>query len=329
MCAMTQVAFPPVSDLNICFAHGAYQMAQRFSERRTGIKHFQVTSLDELNMRAAEADVICVSMMWRNGVLSLAPRLRFVQSISAGTEQYDFAAFRSRNIRLASAAGVNANAVAEHAMAMILGIERHIVSGRDHQARSHWRPMISDIGQREAELTGRTMVIVGLGRIGARLARFAKAFDMRVIGVKRDPATGGASVDRVVATAALADVLPEADVLVLACPLTPETENLIDARMLALLKPSALLVNVARGRVVDEVALIAMLQAGRLRGAALDVTREEPLPPTSPLWTLPQVLLTPHSAGETQAYEDNVIDILLDNLARLGRGETALRNEIV
>ncbi len=326
---MTQSTFPPASALTICFAHGAYQMAPRFAARSTGIKHFQVKTLDELKARSAKADVICVSMMWRNEVLALAPKLRFVQSISAGTDQYDFAAFKAQGVRLASAAGVNANAVAEHAMAMILGIERHIVSGRDHQARAHWRPMISDIPQREAELAGRTMVIVGLGRIGARLARFAKAFDMRVIGVKRDPKTGGEGVDRVVATALLASVLPEADFLVLACPLTAETENLIDAHALTLLKPSALLVNVARGRVVDEAALLAALQAGRLRAAALDVTREEPLPATSPLWAMPNVLLTPHTAGETQAYEDNVIDILLDNLGRLGRGETKLRNEIV
>ena len=135
--------------------------------------------------------------------------------------------------------------------------------------------------------------------------------------------------DQVIATADLQRVLPEADVLVLACPLTPETENLINAKALDLMKPSALLVNVARGRVVDEDALIATLKSGKLRAAALDVTREEPLPATSPLWTMPNVLITPHTAGETQAYEDNVIDILIENLDRLGRGETALRNGIV
>lgn len=321
--------FPVREALTVCFAHGAYQMAARFAARNTGIKHFQVRSLDELKARAAEADVICVSMMWRNEILSAAPKLKFVQSISAGTDQYDRAAFQAKGVRLASAAGVNANAVAEHAMAMILSVERHIVSGRDNQAKAFWRPMLSEIATREAELTGRTMVIVGLGRIGSRLAHFAKAFDMRVIGVKRDPSIGGAGVDRIVATADLATVLPEADILVLACPLTPQTENLIDAKALAAMKPSALLVNVARGKVVDEDALTAALKAGRLRAAALDVTREEPLPASSPLWTMPNVLLTPHTAGETQAYEDNVIDILVENLDRLSRGDAALRNGIV
>jgi D-2-hydroxyacid dehydrogenase (NADP+) len=326
---MQLLPLPDGTKLTICFAHGAYQMAAHFAARETGIRHFQVKTLEELKARAAEADIICISMLWRNDVLALAPKLRFVQSISAGVDHYDRAAFASQGVRLASAAGVNANAVAEHAMAMILATERHIVSGRDHQSRGHWRPMISDSPKREAELAGRVMVIVGLGRIGARLARFARAFDMHVIGVKRDPTTGTSDADRVVTTAELASVLPAADFLVLACPLSPETENLIDAAALARMKPSALLVNVARGRVVDENALISALQAGRLRAAALDVTREEPLPATSPLWSIPQVLITPHTAGETQAYEDNVIDILLENLARLGRGETALQNEIV
>ena len=321
--------FPRRADLTICFAHGVYQMAGRFQARGTGIQHFQVRTLDELKARAAEADVIVVSMMWRNEVLALAPKLKFVQSISAGTDQYDKAAFKAHRVRLASAAGVNANAVAEHAMAMMLSIERHIVSGRDHQARAHWRPMLSEIASREAELTGRTLVIVGYGRIGKRLARFAKAFDMRVIGVKRDPKTGAEGADNVVATADLSRVLPDADFIVLTCPLTPETENLIDAAALAAMKPAAMLINVARGKVVDEAALIAALQSKRLRAAALDVTREEPLPAASPLWTMPNVLITPHTAGETQAYEDNVIDILIDNLDRIAGGEPVLWNEIV
>ena len=326
---MPALPFPPRDALTICFAHGAYQMAAQFAKRGTGIRHFQVRTLPELQQRAAEADVVCASMMWRNELLATSPKLKFVQSISAGTDQYDRAAFQQHGVRLASAAGVNANAVAEHAMSMILSIERQIVSGRDHQARAHWRPMISEIATREAELTGRTMVIVGLGRIGARLAKFARAFDMHVIGVRRDTSQGATGVDEIVSTADLHRVLPRADFLVLACPLTPETENLIDAAALALMKSTALLVNVARGRVVDEPALIAALQSQRLRAAALDVTREEPLATTSPLWTQPNVLITPHSAGETQAYEDNVIDILIDNLDRLCGGNTSLRNEIV
>jgi len=124
-------------------------------------------------------------------------------------------------------------------------------------------------------------------------------------------------------------VLPAADYVALCCPLTPETENLIDGAALALMKPSAYLVNVARGRVVDEAALVAALAARRIAGAGIDVTVEEPLAATSPLWGMEQVLITPHTAGETRRYEDNVLEILEDNLARLWRGESELRNQIV
>jgi len=123
-------------------------------------------------------------------------------------------------------------------------------------------------------------------------------------------------------------VLPRADFVALTCPLTPRTENLIDATALAAMKPSAYLVNVARGKVVNEPALIEALGAKRIAGAALDTVWEEPLPATSPLWSLPNVLITPHTAGETRRYEDNILDLLMENLERLWRGDDALKNRI-
>ena len=319
----------PPERLTICFAHSAYRMAERFALRDTGIAHVEVRSAGELVRHLPAADVLVVSGLWNNELAGIASRLKFIQSISAGTDQYDKALLRERGIRLASAAGVNAEAVAEHAMALMLALCRRLPEARDHQQARHWRGMISQIGAREDQLTGKTLLIVGMGRIGGRLARLAKAFDMRVIATKRDPTTGSAGADAVFGHDRLHDVLGEADVVVLACPLTPETENLIDGAALAAMKPTAHLINVARGRVIDEAALIEALQQGRIAAAGLDVTREEPLPASSPLWAMPQVLITPHSAGETQRYEDAVIDILLDNLARLWRGEAQLRNQVV
>jgi D-2-hydroxyacid dehydrogenase (NADP+) len=318
---------PTPKSPHILFAHGAYQMAAQFTRRGTGISHAQVRNLDDLRASIAAADVVCVSMMWKNDLLAAAPKLRFIQSISAGIDQYDIAAFKARGLRLASAAGVNANAVAEHAMALVLALNRQIHTGRDHQAAKHWRPMHAEIAAREAEIAGKTMVIVGTGRIGARLARFARAFDMKLIGVRRDVSAKVEGIDRIIATRDIVSVLPEADIVVLACPLNAETENLIDARALAAMKPTAQLVNVARGKVVDEAALIEGLRANRIAAAGLDVTREEPLPAASPLWSMRNVLITPHTAGETQAYEDNVIDILIENLGRLADGKP-LRNEV-
>jgi phosphoglycerate dehydrogenase-like enzyme len=320
---------PDKDNLSICFAHVAYRLHQRFAALATGIGSFEVRDAETLWARIADADVLVVSGLWHNDLLDRAPRLRFIQSIGAGTDQFPRDQLVRRGIRLASARGVNARAVAEHAMALMLALSRRLPEARDNQAKRVWRGMIGDLSQREDELACKTLLIVGLGDIGGRLARLAKAFDMRVVGLRRDPALGHGAADAVHPMADLRRLLPEADVVALTCPLTPETENLIDAAALARMKVSATLVNVARGRVVDEAALIETLAAGRIAGAALDVTVEEPLPPTSPLWGMAHVLVTPHTAGETRRYEDNVIEILRDNLDRLWRGEQQLRNQIV
>jgi phosphoglycerate dehydrogenase-like enzyme len=320
--------FPSKEDVTICFAHAAYQMKARFDLRKTGIKSFQVWAYDELQRRVGEADVVVVSGMWKNELIPTAGKLKFIQSISSGMDQYSKEQLAARQVRLCSAAGVNARAVAEHAIALILAVARRLPEARDNQHRKFWRGMIGDLAQREDELGGKTLLVIGLGDIGGRLARLAKAFDMRVIGLRRDPARGG-DADEVRPMSALNSLLAEADFVALTCPLTPETENLIDTAALARMRPSSYLVNLARGRVVDEAALIETLAAHRIAGAALDVTVEEPLPADSPLWGMEHVLVTPHTAGETRRYEDNVIEILRDNLDRLWRGESQLRNQIV
>ena len=171
-------------------------------------------------------------------------------------------------------------------------------------------------------------VIVWMLALG-RLAQIAKAFDMRVVGLRRNPAAGCGAADAVYDTAEFKTLLQEADFIALTCPLTDETENLVDAATLSRMKPAAHLVNIARGRVVDETALVEALAARRIAGAGIDVTVEEPLAANSPLWGMEQVLITPHTAGETRAYEDNVIEILRDNVDRLWRGERQLRNQVV
>ncbi len=326
---MTSRTLPARDRLTICFAHAAYQLGARFELRATDLQHFEVRSLADLQTRVGEADVVVVSGLWRNEFIAQAPRLAFIQSISAGTDQYDKAAFRAAGIRLASAQGANERAVAEHALALILALARKIPMARDNQAIGKWRGMISEIAQREDELGGKNLVIVGMGRIGSRLATLAHAFDMRVTAVKRDPTRGAEAADQVVGSERLLEVLPEADFVVLTCPLTPETENLFDARAFAAMKPLAFLVNVARGRVVDEGALVSALGSGQIAGAALDCVREEPLPASAPLWHVENLLITPHTAGETRSYEDRVIDLLLENLDRQWRGADGLKNEVV
>jgi phosphoglycerate dehydrogenase-like enzyme len=320
---------PPNDKIVICFAHVAYQLHERFSALETGINSFAVRDPETLVKRVSEADVLVNSGLWQNLLLHRTKRLRFIQSIGAGTDQFPREELARHGIRLASARGVNARAVAEHAMALMLALSRRLPEARDNQSKRIWRGMIGDLFQREDELGGKTLLVVGLGDIGGRLAQLAKAFDMHVVGLRRHPALGRGAADAVHAMEELNALLPDADFVALTCPLTAETERLIDAQALSRMKPAAHLVNVARGRVVEEAALIEALTTHRIAGAGIDVTAEDPLAPSSPLWAMEHVLITPHAAGETRRYEDNVIEILLDNLGRLWRGEAQLRNQIV
>lgn len=321
--------FPSRQALTICFAHIAYQMKATFEKRDTSVDHFQVWTPDELRTRIGEADVLVISGFWHNGLLEDAHKLKYIQSIGAGYDQFDQAALRQRGIRLANARGVNKNAVSEHTMAMILAFTRHIHTGRDHQHAKQWRGMLSDLAKREDELGGKTLLIYGMGDIGSRVAKLAKAFDMHVIGIKRNLATAAGPADELHTPDKLLELLPRADFVVLNCPLTPETANLINAQTLTAMHPGAYLINMARGGCVDEAALLDALRTGQIAGAGLDTLKEEPLGTDSPFWALENVIITPHTAGETRKYEENVIDILLENLERLWAGKTELLNQIV
>ena len=324
---MTQM--PPNKDINVLFAHVAYEFAEPFMARNTGMRFEIARNFAEFEAKVANADVVSVSMMWKNELAPKAKKLKLIQSISAGTDQYDKAVLKAHGIRLASAQGVNANAVAEHAISLMLALSRQLHFLRDHQHGKHWRPMQGDRRIREDEIQGKTVLIVGLGGIGQRLAQLCKAFGMKVIGTRRKASAGARDADEVHPDSALLSLIPRADFVVLACALTPETTGLINAQALAAMKPTAFLINVARGKVVDESALIATLQAKKIAGAGIDVTVEEPLVAASPLWSMPQVIVTPHSAGETCRYEDRVIDLLIENVGRLQGGESKLANEIV
>ena len=326
---MTNHSIPAPEDLTICFAHVAYHLELIFARRQADlrdrapfelgrIQHFQVWNPTDLTARLPQADVLVISGFWQNDLLKVAPRLRFIQSIGAGVEQFDLDALRQLGIRLATASGVNSNAVSEHAMALILALTRHIHSGRDRQLRHEWRGMIGDLALREDELGGKTLLIVGLGKIGSRLA---KAFDMRVLATKRNPASAAGHADAVHSPEELPALLPQADFVALTCPLTPATEKLIDADAFTRMKESAYLINVARGGCVDEPALLAALQSNTIAGAGIDHFWEEPLPQDSPFWDLENVLITPHTGGETCMYEENLVDILLENLKRLWRAK--------
>ena len=320
--------FPYPENTTVHFAHVAYRMEERYAARNPQVNYLQTWTSEETISRINDADVFVVSGFWGNDLLERASKLKYIQSLGAGFAQFPLDELSERGIVLANASGVNQNAVAEHAMSLMLALNRHIHTGRDNQNTHVWRGMLGDLTKREDELIGKTLLIIGMGTIGSRLARFAKAFDMRVIATKRNPATSATSVDDLVTPDRLNELVPQADFVVLTCPLTAETKNIVDARVFEAMKSTAYLINVARGQCVDEPVLAEALKSGQIAGAGLDHFWDEPLGGDSILWDLENVIITPHTGGETRMYEERVIDILDDNLGRIWNGRSDLRNQI-
>jgi len=326
--AVARPSVPRRDEITIGFAHEQYRLAEVFARRLTGMRHFQAWSVDELETTIPQAHVVAVSALWRHHLLERAQNLQYLQALSVGLDNFDVDALRSRGVRIANAAGITTNSVAEHALALMLSLSRRLHLARDEQRARTWRGRIADPAGREDTLGGKTILIVGLGAIGSRLAQLAKALEMRVLAVRATPSKGGGAADSTHAPSELLDLLPRADVVALTCPLTRETERLVGDEAFAAMRPTALLVNVARGQVVDEGALIAAMTAGTIAGAALDCFEEEPLPTDSPLWVMPGVIVTSHVGAENRRYEERLVDLVLENVeALLARGEQRLRNE--
>lgn len=257
----------------------------------------------------------------RGFVLALrdAPRLRWLHTFSAGVDHPWFQALRARGIRLTTSSGAHAVPIAQTVLLYLLALSRDLPRWLDAQRRRAWEP------HSFADLQGLVLGVVGLGPIGLEVARLGAAFGMRVVGARRTPR--GDEPCETWPLARLDELLALADALVLALPLTDDTRHLLDAARLARMKRGAWLVNVGRGALVEEPALVDALREGRLGGAGLDVFETEPLPPESPLWSLPNVLVTPHSSGDTPGNRERATAIFLENLGRFARGEP-LRNEV-
>jgi phosphoglycerate dehydrogenase-like enzyme len=253
---------------------------------------------------AVRTAAVLVTRRWREDFLT--PRLRWVQTLSAGYERFPLDALRARGVVLTSASDVHV-VVAEHAIGLLLVLLRDIQGAIEDRAVRRPGPHVAE------ELGGRTVVVAGLGTIGEAVARRLAGWDVRLIGITRTPARYAGGLADVRPLEALAAACAEASVLFVTAPAAPQTYHLVSAGVLDALGPGWV-VNVARGSLVDEEALTTRLRDGRLRGAGLDVTAVEPLPPTSLLWELPNVVCTPHMAGRTPRYPDRVAELLRGNL---------------
>jgi D-2-hydroxyacid dehydrogenase (NADP+) len=253
-----------------------------------------------------------------------AARLKWLHVFNVGVDHPIYTEMIERGVRLTTSAGSTAGPIAQTAitglLALARGFPRWLAAQRSHQ----WNP---ERKTPPRDLRGQTAVVLGLGKIGSKIARLARALGLKVIGVRRGPRRAEDPVDELHPPAALSDLLPRCDWLVIACPLTPETRGLVDDNLIGRLPRGARIINVARGEIVAEQALIGALRNGHLAGAYLDVFETEPLPPESPLWDMPNVLITPHNSAAAAGNDERVLAIFLDNLGRWHRGE-ALVNEV-
>ncbi len=260
--------------------------------------------------------------------VAVAPRLRWVQATIAGIEGFLIPALRERPIVLTTFSGIAAPSIAEHVLALMLAFARGLPPLLRRQDRREWDDNHADAPP-TFELAGQTLGIVGLGDIGEELARRAHALGMHVLATDRDAGNGDtpAYIEALLPSERLPDLLADADHVALSLPLTSATERLIGRDELARMGPSAYLYNVGRGELVDQEALVAALRDGTIAGAGLDVATPEPLPADSPLWALPNVLITGHTAGRTPLYWERGIELLIDNVRRFLAGEE-LRNTV-
>lgn len=253
-----------------------------------------------------------------------AAALKWLQVFNAGVDHPIFASILERGVRLTTSSGSAAEPIAQTAIAGMLYFARNFPRWTASQRSRTWNPLRPDEFPRD--LRGQTMLIYGLGKIGGEIARLACMLGVRVIGVRRT-AVKTEHVDEIHTPDKLAELLPACDWLTLACPLTRETRGIVNAALLARLPRGAHVLNISRGEIIDEPALIAALQNGHLGGAYLDVFAQEPLPADSPLWDMPNVLVSPHNAAASAGNDARINAIFLENLGRWKRNEPLI-NEV-
>jgi len=259
-----------------------------------------------------------------DAVVRKSPNLKWLQIHPAGAERPIYRELRARGVKVTTASGATAVTVAHSTLGAVIAINRRFPLLADAQRRHAWEPRLGERSPRD--LAGQCAVIVGMGPIGQNIARLLTMLGMRAIGVRRT-AEPVEPCERVVAYEQLHQVLPEADWLILCCPASPVTRGIANAAAFAAMPDGAHFVNVARGEVAVEKDVIAALQSGKLGGAYLDVFEHEPLDPASPLWDLPNVLVSPHTASHSLGQNEAIFGIFLENLARFRAGQ-ALRNDV-
>jgi phosphoglycerate dehydrogenase-like enzyme len=291
-------------------------MPQTIRARWPEMRVMHLPDYDRLAQELPDTDIF-VGYSLRAEQLTHAKKLKWIHSTAAGVAQLMYPELRDSGIVVTNPSGVFSSPMAEHTMGLLLALARNFPDSTRHQDRTHWGQQdIWNKPQRLTELSGQVLLIVGFGSIGCELAKRARAFDMRVWGVTRSGKGDTTHAEKIVPASQLEETLPHADYVVIAAPETSETRHLIGAPQIARMKPGARLINVGRGSLLDEVALIRALESGALGGAALDVASIEPLPPESPLWKAPNLFITPHTSAVSDRLWQRETALLMDLLER-------------
>ena len=273
-------------------------------------------SFKELPPEVPDTDIFVGAFLLPEHLQS-AKKLKWIHSTSAGVGQLAYPQLVSSGIVVTNASGVFSVPMAEHTIGLLLALARNFPDTVRQQDQKLWsQQFLWDKPQHLSELSGTTLLIVGFGSIGREIAKRANAFEMQVIGVTRSGKGDLAHAQKLVSAEKLDELLPQADYVVLTVPETRETKQLFDADRLARMKRGARLINLGRGSAIDEAALVSALETGQLGGAALDVTETEPLSPESPLWSAPNLLITPHTSAISDRLWQRETDLLVQLLER-------------
>jgi len=313
---------PEQTKLVICVWHPFTEwrpkplMAEAIRTRWPEMRVVHLPDYDKLPEELPDTDIF-VGYSLRAKQLKDAKKLKWIHSTAAGVAQLMYPELRDSGILVTNPSGVFSVPMAEHTMGLLLALARNFPDSVRQQDRAHWSQQdLWDKPQHLTELNGQVLLIVGYGSIGREVARRAKAFDLRVWAVTRSGEGDGAHVERMFSAAQLHQALPEADYVLICAPETTETKRLIGAAEIAKMKRGARLINVGRGSLLDEEAMIRALESEALGGAALDVAQTEPLPSESPLWRAPNLLITPHTSAVSDRLWKRQTALLLDLLER-------------
>jgi phosphoglycerate dehydrogenase-like enzyme len=307
--------------------HAPSWIRERLQLDFPGHQFIQLQNYDRVPQEIADTDVF-IGLSLRPEQFAAAKRLRWIHSPAAAVHQLMYPELVNSSVALTNSTGVHGPVVAEHAITLLLALAKRLPQAMQYQARHEWsQNQLWQGSPRPREVADSTVLVIGMGSIGREFAARAKALGLRIMAIRENPAKGLDGADAVYGSAQIDEVLPQADYVLLCTPVTPATTGIMNAARLGKMKPDAYLINVARGPLIDEAALLDTLQHRRIAGAALDVFNQEPLLADSPFWSLDNILITPHTAAVTDRLWERHYRLIVDNMKRFLAGERLL-NEV-